>query len=321
MKRPAFQFYPGDWLRDPGVRSISFAARGLWTDMLCLMHESDRRGYLQLNGKPVNAEQLARMTGGSTDDVSRLLQELDDSGVFSRSEHGIIYSRRMVRDERKREKCVEAGKRGGNPTLKGHPKGRPKGESNRKLTPSSSTSVNEGSGGSARGRQIGTTEMQAVADAWNMLGAPFKPVRRVHDKRRKHLTARLADPDWSSNWQEAMRRMTASAFCRGSGDKGWIADFDWFIRPNSVTAILEGKYDERQRATGTQQHRRETHAEARERGNFDAIRGFAESHGVSLEGLFGGDDDARGTEADGGLHASSIEGVARRVGHVQARDD
>jgi hypothetical protein len=99
--------------------------------MLCLMFESVRRGYLQhATGKPVTAEQLARMTGCSTDEVSRLLQELEDSGVFSRTEHGVIFNRRMVRDEHKRLLCSRAGKNGGgNPalTFKGVPKGGPKG--------------------------------------------------------------------------------------------------------------------------------------------------------------------------------------------------
>lgn len=106
-------FYPGDWLKDPAVRSVSLAARGLWTDMLCLMHESPRRGYLQhSNGKPVTAEQLARMTGCSTDEVSRLLRELEDAGVFSCTDHGVIYSRRMVRDEKIREIRSRSGRLG-----------------------------------------------------------------------------------------------------------------------------------------------------------------------------------------------------------------
>ena len=99
MKLPSFQFYPGDWMKDPTLRSISLEARGLWIDMLCLLSGSGRRGYLQhVTGKPVSDEQLARMTGGSSEQVSRLLQELEDSGVFSRTEHGMIYSRRMIRD-------------------------------------------------------------------------------------------------------------------------------------------------------------------------------------------------------------------------------
>lgn len=132
VKLPGFMFYPGDWMKDPALRSVSISARGLWTDMLCLMFESDRRGYLQhATGKVVTAEQLARMTGCSTDDVSRLLQELNDSGVSASTEHGVIYSRRMVRDERKRQLCSDAAKRGGGSpllkTFKGISKGSPKG--------------------------------------------------------------------------------------------------------------------------------------------------------------------------------------------------
>lgn len=101
-KLPAFQFYPGDWMKDPSVRSVSLAARGLWLDMLCLMFESDRRGYLQLAGQPISAEQLARMVGEAPETIRPLLQELKTSGVFSSTEHGVIYSRRLVREEQER---------------------------------------------------------------------------------------------------------------------------------------------------------------------------------------------------------------------------
>jgi hypothetical protein len=144
-KLPSFQFYPGDWLKDPAVRSVSIAARGLWIDMLCLMHESPRRGYLQHEtGSPVNAEQLARMTGCSTVQVESLLSELDNVGVFSSAERGVIYSRRMVRDEKKRLLCSEAGRKGGgNPTFKGASKGAPKGRNKGPPNPSSSSSSSD----------------------------------------------------------------------------------------------------------------------------------------------------------------------------------
>ena len=211
MKRPSFQFYPGDFFRDPSVRAISFAARGLWTDMLCLMHESDRRGYLQLNGQPVNAEQLARMTGGSTDEVSRLLQELEDSGVFSRSEHGMIYSRRMTRDERKRDLCSQAGRKGGgNPTFKGHPKGVPKGQRKGEAKASSSTSSSTEASASdppnpPRGRSavsvddisfpggMDTTAVKTAVSEWlvykRMRGKSYKSARQVEILIGKWLMA------------------------------------------------------------------------------------------------------------------------------------
>lgn len=153
-KLPAMQFYPGDWLKDPNLRGVSLAAKGLWIDMLCLMHESDRRGYLLNNGKPITQDKLARMTGSSSEEVSQCLGELEDSGVFSCTPHGCIYSRRMVRDEERRQRAIEHGRRGGNPALKNTPgddedkggvKGGDKGGDNPKegSSVSSSTSVIE----------------------------------------------------------------------------------------------------------------------------------------------------------------------------------
>lgn len=117
-KRPSFQFYSADWLKDPAVRAVSLAARGLWFDMLCLMDQAPSRGFLQLSsGQPLSHDQLARMTGCSPEEASRLLQELEIAGVFS-ARRGTIYSRRMVRDEEIRQRNSANGLKGGNPSLK-----------------------------------------------------------------------------------------------------------------------------------------------------------------------------------------------------------
>jgi len=116
-KIPSFQFYPGDWMKDPALRSVSLAARGLWTDILCLMFEAPRRGHLIFGTAPVTAEQLARMVGSSADEVSCLLDELLACGVATKSAAGVITSRRMVRDEQIRAQRARCGKLGGNPCL------------------------------------------------------------------------------------------------------------------------------------------------------------------------------------------------------------
>lgn len=122
-RRPAILFYSGDWLKDPSLRACGLAARGLWIDMLCFMHQSPDLGHLRSPaGKPLTIEQLSRMTGSQPSEVSALVAELESLGVCSRTEDGAIYCRRMVRDEEKRRLSVEAGKKGGNPALK--PEGR-----------------------------------------------------------------------------------------------------------------------------------------------------------------------------------------------------
>lgn len=117
MKRPAFMFYPGDWRKDPALRVCSVAARGLWMDVLCLMHESDQYGHLSVNGVGISAEQLARLVGESLPVVRKLLAELESHNVFSRNDQGVIYSRRMVADEQRRQFQAREGKKGGSPSL------------------------------------------------------------------------------------------------------------------------------------------------------------------------------------------------------------
>ena len=114
QKMPAIMFYTGDWLKDPAVRMLTLSQRGLWIDMLSLMYESSDRGFLALkNGQPVSNEQLSRMVGARIEQVEECLHQMEEVGVFSRTKDGVIYSRRMVNDEKIREQKVKAGKASG----------------------------------------------------------------------------------------------------------------------------------------------------------------------------------------------------------------
>lgn len=119
MSSPWLKFYPSDWRADPALRMCSLAARGLWMEMLCLMHEAVPRGSLLVNGQPVNEKQLAALCGVSLRDVVACLAQLGEAGVFSREDNRTIYSRRMRRDEEKAERDKANGRGGGNPGLKG----------------------------------------------------------------------------------------------------------------------------------------------------------------------------------------------------------
>lgn len=45
-KLPSFQFYPGDWFREPGLRASSISAKGAWAQILFSMHDAKERGKL-----------------------------------------------------------------------------------------------------------------------------------------------------------------------------------------------------------------------------------------------------------------------------------
>ena len=109
-KTPAFQFYPGDWLRSE-VAGCSIGAQGLWLRLLIVMHDCERYGYASQNGKPMSNAALARRCGVGLEEFNDLLAELEDAGVFSREEDGTIFSRRMARDEIERKANAERQRR------------------------------------------------------------------------------------------------------------------------------------------------------------------------------------------------------------------
>jgi len=108
-RRPSFQFYPNDWRTDLKLRMCSIGARGLWVDMMCLMNEGEPYGHLVLERGPVEPRELAKLVGESLGQVKRWLSELEHNGVFSRTDAGVIYSRRMVRDEHNRQVRAAGG--------------------------------------------------------------------------------------------------------------------------------------------------------------------------------------------------------------------
>ena len=146
MKRPSFQFYPGDWLNDAALRMVSIGARGLWIDMLCLMHQGSDYGCLKVNHKVILPPNLARMVGATLPEVEGWLKELGEAGVFSIDEENCIFSRRMIRDEEVRKARAAGGFKGGNPKLLGKNKVTTKVDNkvnlqpNLRPTPSSSSS-------------------------------------------------------------------------------------------------------------------------------------------------------------------------------------
>jgi hypothetical protein len=114
---PWMKFYPSDWRSDPKLRMCSIAARGLWMELICIMHEADPYGHLLINRKPPSDTQLGALTGADSITVRTLLSELEAVGVFSRNRAGVIYSRRMVADEKKARTARANGAKGGDVDL------------------------------------------------------------------------------------------------------------------------------------------------------------------------------------------------------------
>ena len=168
-KQRWMKWYPKNWLRDPELRSCSRAARSMWADLVCLMIESPRFGYLVFNDEafgpwrtdPTAAElqpgllrNISKKLGDDIRTVRALVSELRRQQVFSITADGIIFCRHMVRQALLSAKGREHGLSGGNPTLKGlDPKG---------ITPKVKTSEDQKIRGSEESSDRTNTEVPPV---------------------------------------------------------------------------------------------------------------------------------------------------------------
>lgn len=96
--RPWMKFYPRDWRGDQALRAVSLSARGLWMEMLCIMHEAKPYGHLLIGDQPVSSDVLSRVVGASPEEVQALLVELQTAGVCRTTRTGVVYSKRMTDD-------------------------------------------------------------------------------------------------------------------------------------------------------------------------------------------------------------------------------
>lgn len=53
MKRPSFQFYPGDWQANSNLRRCTHAEKGVWVDVMCLLHDQEEYGVLRWTLKEI----------------------------------------------------------------------------------------------------------------------------------------------------------------------------------------------------------------------------------------------------------------------------
>lgn len=97
-------------------------------------------------------------------------------------------------------------------------------------------------------------EQSPAADAaiplskeWNLMASEsnLPPVRDLTKKRRGAIHQRLKEPFFRDNWRAALTKIPKSQFLIGKNDRGWVANFDWFLSPSAVISIMEGKYDDR----------------------------------------------------------------------------
>lgn len=207
MKRPAFQFYPGDWRANANLRRCSHYERGVWIDVMCLMHDSDGQyGVLRwplaeiaqaVNCKPADLAALRRkgvLKGAGDGETCEAFVYVPRSGgrdgepvtLVPEQAGPVWFSSRMVRDEYVRLRRGEGARftSEDNPQPKKSSKGVPKG----------------GFGGD-KGHGPSSSSSSLTADPSLRSGSSSSPPGLTHPASRAIPDVPTSWAEWSSWWR------------------------------------------------------------------------------------------------------------------------
>lgn len=122
--------------------------------------------------------------------------------------------------------------------------------SNPGLSDNGQGTMDNGQGTGDKGHTAGavvlavTTKPEALLDLWNTTVRRLPKAQKLTEPRRRQAQARLHEEPDLEVWRVSFVRLDASDFASGQAG-GWRADFDFVLRPGTLTKIQEGKYDNR----------------------------------------------------------------------------
>lgn len=83
-----------------------------------------------------------------------------------------------------------------------------------------------------------------VVEAWNITAERLglSKIAKLTDDRKRKLSARCKDATLD-DFRAALAAIERSRWLQGDNDRGWKANFDFFLQPKSFTKLIEGAYD------------------------------------------------------------------------------
>lgn len=222
-----------DFFEHPSFYGLTLVERVCWIYLLC-ERSKHRRRREQGEYFTVNTQHAHRVAGIDTTMLASTLKKLAKQHVVevrkSRMRYAAVQNlgrtRRDGRDETRRDETDIPRAGGGDPQ----------------------DIVVVGQEKSDKKKDQALPNLAAM---WNVLAHPSMP--RVLAMSRGSVRRKMAEARWDENpsgpyWEGVIKRMNQSPFCRGEvpgrdGGKPFVADIEFFCRPDTHAKILEGKYD------------------------------------------------------------------------------
>jgi hypothetical protein len=67
-------------------------------------------------------------------------------------------------------------------------------------------------------------------------------IKLINDQRKKAIKARWQEMPDTHYWKQVLLKINESDFLLGNNKRGWVANFDFFIRPMTHIKVMEGFY-------------------------------------------------------------------------------
>jgi hypothetical protein len=238
-KAPGFMFYPDKWTSH--TKHLSDAAYAVYHKMICWMwdHSDDQFSMTQ------DPALISLLLSYPESQISAALSEIRNPVMCLlkvRKADNCLISDGLRKEAEKQEArrqrgCAAANKRW-MPT-QCQPNANPMPRA-RDMDIDIET-VNKGG--------VGGTKW--IMELWNEKAPAVLPrVGRWTEKRAKTAKQRLADYPDRADWERAIVAMADCPFLLGENDRQWLANIDFFLRPDTITRILEGEFRGKSRQRG-----------------------------------------------------------------------
>lgn len=217
-------------------------AQGLWINILCYMFESPKRGTLR-SGKKIwkKGDILNRVLGAT----SELIDELIGNGVLHKSIRlKVFYSKRLIRDERKRRMVKRRVKR--------HRMALRNAPVTRSVTPieyeyeSVTRDISLKEKNKKEEKKTIQCPHKEIISLYHEILPMLPRIRVWNGQNEANLQSRWREEKERQDltwWKSLFTNICKMEFLIGKNEQGWKAHLGWIVRPYNFSKILNGVYE------------------------------------------------------------------------------
>lgn len=110
-------------------------------------------------------------------------------------------------------------------------------------------------------------------------------LRSMQKQRQKQIAARIREYG-EEVFFDAMKKAVASDFLNGKNRRGWIASFDWFVKPTNFAKVVDGNYNDSARKVRTEKADQREQQEATDQAHeaeVEEFRALLRRYGISAQ--------------------------------------